>query len=197
MNTIVKNNSIKVTSKDGSVILSRVVSVKPNGIVADASLVSWKSLDGEWKGKAYLKNCVKMTPLECAEAAKAREAKFAPVDPIMAKWVMGTTKKGPLMSDGYYFSIAVYLGAKKVGEVIDEGNGGCVITRFKDHSLGLAFEKDCDTWSLANGADGRTNSGIEHFWGWYDDARPKGIDAKKFFENERMEMLKWSGTMGA
>ena len=195
MNTIVKNNSIKVTCKDGSVILAQVKAITEYGPTPDTWLVNWKSLDGEWKGKAYLKNCVKMTPLECAEAAKAREAKFAPIDPIMAKWTLGTTKRGPQMMEGYYFSIAVYLGAKKVGEIIDEGNGGCVITRFKDHSL--AFEKDCDTWALANGADGRTNNGIEHFWGWYDDARPKGIDAKKFFENERMEMLKWTGTLGA
>ena len=48
MTPIVKNNSIKVSCKDGSVVLARVVSVKENTINADASLISWKSLDGMW-----------------------------------------------------------------------------------------------------------------------------------------------------
>jgi hypothetical protein len=187
---IAKNSPIKVTLKNGSTILANVTKV-------DGNAVSWIAKDKTWKGKMNLTSVVPATPLECAEWAKAQAAKEAPIDPIMAKWTLGTIKRGPKMMEGYYFSIGVYRDGKKCGEMIDEGNGGCVITRFKDHSVGLAFEKDCDNWALANGADGRTNSGIEHFWGWYDEARPKGIDAKKFFENERMEMLKWTGTLGA
>ena len=188
---LVKNNSIKVTCKDGSITLARVVSVKENTINADASLVSWKSLDGEWKGKAYLKNCVKMTPLECAEAAKEREAKFAPIHPIMQKWTLGTTKRGPQMMEGYYFSIAVYLGAKLVGKIVDEGNGGPTDVQFKDHSVGVAFEKDCMEWCKVNGASLTHIEAAAEYWGWYDDARPHGIDAVAFFKTQADEHAKW------
>ena len=195
MTPIVKNNSIKVSCKDGSVVLARVVSVKENTINADASLISWKSLDGEWKGKAYLKHCVKMTPLECAEASLAREAKFAPIHPIMAKWMLGTTKKGPMMMEGYYFSIAVYLGAKLVGKIVDAGQGGPTDVQFKDHNIGRAFEKDCMEWCRVNGASLTHIEPAAEYWGWYDDARTKGIDAAAFFKAQAEEHAKWLATV--
>lgn len=192
---IVKNNSIKVSCKDGSVVLARVVSVKENTINADASLVSWKSLDGEWKGKAYLKHCVKMTPLECAEAAKAHEAKFAPVHPIMEKWMLGTTKRGPQMMEGYYFAIGVYRNNKKVGEVIEEGNGGPVITRFNDPSLAHAFAKDCTEWCRVNGASMAYLEAEAEYWNWYDNARPKSKDAVTFFKEKNEERATWAASV--
>lgn len=194
MNTIVKNNSIKVTCKDGSVILAQVKAITEYGPTPDTWLVNWKSLDGEWKGKAYLKHCVKMTPLECAEASIARQAKFAPLDACMAGYSLGKTKRGPMMNEGYYFSISVYKDNKKIGDIIEEGSGGPVITRFKNHADGILFTEACRNWCQKNLADGRYADECELFWSWWDEGRPKGISALDFNKSEKEQMRKMFGT---
>jgi hypothetical protein len=181
-----KNSFINVKRNDGTVILARATKVAPWVKNPKVTVVNWISFDEQWKGVADLKNCTLATAIEIP-----KEPVGAPVDPSMAQWSLGKIKRGPQMMEGYYFAIPVLFNGVKVGELVDEGNGGCVITRFKDYTLAKTFEDACDKWALENGADGRCNDGKEHFWGWWDEARPKGIDAKTFFKSERESMLKF------
>ena len=186
-----KNSLINVKRADGTTILARATKVAPWVKNPKVTVVNWISFDEKWKAVADLKNCTLATALEVSAASKALEAAFAPLDESMKGWSLGSLKKGPQMMEGYYFSAPIFFNGNKVGEIIDEGNGGCVITRFKDHTLAMTFEAACDKWALENGADGRCADGKENFWGWWDDARPKGIDAKTFFKGEKESMLKF------
>jgi hypothetical protein len=113
----------------------------------------------------------------------------------MKDWDVGPMKRGPMRMEGYYFSSTVSFQGKKVGKIVDRGDGGMVDLEFKDYNLHRKFGEDANKWAIANGGD--ANDGYEEFWTWMTDDRPKGIDAKKFFENQRMEMLKWTGTLEA
>ena len=181
-----KHNPIKITLKNGEGILARITRFND-----ETGKVNWIDKGEKWKGTTHCTKVVKATPEEVLAWSKAHEVAMAPVDPCMVGWSLGKMKKGPQMMEGYYFASPILFNDVKVGEIIDEGNGGCVITRFKDHNLAKTFEDACDKWALENGADGRCADGKENFWGWWGDARPKGIDAKTFFKGEKESMLKF------
>lgn len=181
-----KNNPIKVTLKSGEVVLARITRYNEA-----TGMLNWIDKNEKWQGKSHVGNVVKATPEEILVWAKAQEAKFAPISSIMAKWVLGSTKRGPKMMEGYYYSIAVYRDGKKVGNIVDEGNGGCTDTRFKDHTVERAFQADCKAWAVANGASGTYLEAESEFWGWYEDERVKGITAEAYFkaQNDRFAEL--------
>lgn len=181
-----KNNPIKVTLKSGEVVLARITRYSE-----ETGMLNWIDKNEKWQGKIHVSKVVKATPEEVLAWSKAKEATMAPISPIMAKWSLGKTKRGPMMMEGYYFSAPVLLNGKRVGEVIDEGNGGSVMTRFKTHDLDRAFNADCKEWALAHGASGSYLEAACEFWGWYEDERTKGITAEAYFkaQNDRFAEL--------
>jgi hypothetical protein len=188
-NGIKKNDWIQVTRDNGEVILGIATKVAPWSKNPKRTVVNYKDVADTFTSRADAVRCKIADPILVAATAANIASKYAPLDACMAGWSLGKMKKGPQMMEGYYFASPILFNDVKVGEIIDEGNGGCVITRFKDHNLAKTFEDACDKWALENGADGRYADGKEHFWGWWDDARTKGIDAKTFFKNEKEEML--------
>jgi hypothetical protein len=110
----------------------------------------------------------------------------------MAKWTLGKTKRGPCMDEGYYYEANILLHGKKVGLIVDEGNGGCTITRFIDHRITINFHNDCMEWAKANCADMDHIEAESDFWQWWDEARPIGKDAFIFFKEKNEEMASWS-----
>ena len=186
-----KNSIINVNRKDGTIILARATKVAPWVKNPNVTIVNWISFDEQWKSTADLKNCTLATALEVSAASKEKEVAMAPLDACMEGYSLGKTKKGPMMMEGYYFAIGVYKDNKKIGELVDEGNGGPVMSRFTNHADGIIFGEACRKWAMQNLADGRYGDEYEHFWGWWDEARPKGIDAKTYFKNEKEHMLKF------
>jgi hypothetical protein len=188
-NGIKKNDWILATRNDGSVLLGRVTKVAPWVKNPKFTIVNYHYTDD--KGIMYATNA---DATRCVLAPADRIPKGpepAATDPIMAKWSLGKTKRGPQMMEGYYFSVPVLLNGKRVGEIIDEGNGGSNMTRFKDHTLAKQFENDCTEWCKSHGLDMSYREVESDFWGWWDDARSKGIDAATFFKNENEEREKW------
>ena len=193
-NGIKKNDYIRVTRDNGDVLFGRATKVAPWTKNPKVTVVSYIFADDEgleYSSKADARKCA-LAPAD--RIPKAPEA--ASVHPIMAKWSLGKTKRGPQMMEGYYFSAPILLNGKKVGEVVDEGNGGCTMIRFfKDYTLRLAFEKDCTEWCKVNGADMDHIEAESEFWSWWDDARPKGKDAVTYFKESAEEMQKWLGSV--
>jgi len=181
-----KHNPIKVTLKSGEVVLARITRYNEA-----TGILNWIDKNEKWQGKSLVGNVVKATPEEIFAWSKAKEANMAPISPIMAKWSLGKTKRGPQMMEGYYYSAPILLNGKRVGEIIDEGNGGSVMTRCKDHTIDRAFQSDCKAWALANGASGSYLEADSEFWGWYEDERVKGITAEAYFkaQNDRFAEL--------
>jgi hypothetical protein len=183
-----KHNPIKVTLKNGEVILARITRFN-----AETGKVNWIDKGEKWKGTTHCTRVIKATPEEVLAWSKAHEVVAAPLDPCMAGWTLGKTKRGPQMMEGYYFAIGVYKDSKKVGELVDEGYGGPVVTRFKNHADETLFREACRKWCQNCAADGRYADECELFWGWWDEGRTKGIDAKTFNKNEKEQMLKMFG----
>ena len=184
-----KHNPIKITLKNGETILAKITRFDP-----ETGKVCWKDKAEKWKGSTHCTRVVKATPEEVLAWSKAHEVAVAPLDPCMAGWELGKTKRGPMMMEGYYFAIAVYKDHKKVGELVDEGCGGPVMTRFKNHADEILFMEACRNWCQNNLADGRYADECELFWAWWDEGRPKGISAIDFNKSEREQMLKMFGT---
>ena len=126
----------------------------------------------------------------CTKAPADMLPKEAETHPIMAKWSLGKTKRGPEMMEGHYYSVPVLLNGKKVGEIVDEGNGGMNITRFKDHRLAINFDNDCREWAKANGDTSESEHATE-FWSWWDECKPKGKDAATYFKEKEAQFAKW------
>jgi hypothetical protein len=193
-NNVKKNDWIYVTRDNGDVILGIATKVAPWSKNPKITVVNWKDAAETFTCTADARRCRLATPDEVAKFNDAKSANYAPMDPCMAGWSLGKTKRGPQMMEGYYFAIGVYKDNKKVGEIVDEGNGGCVVTRFKNHADETLFREACRKWAMQNLADGRYADELEHFWGWWDEARPNGISAKDYFKNEKEQMLKYMGT---
>jgi hypothetical protein len=191
-NGIKKNDIILVIRDNGNTILGTATKVAPWAKNPKITVVNYHFKEGEamYASKADARRC-SIAPAHMIP--KPPEA--APISPIMAKWSIGKTKRGPMMMEGYYFSAPVLLNGKRVGEVIDEGNGGSVMTRFKDHALDRAFNADCKEWALASGASGSYLEAACEFWGWYDDERTKGITAEAYFKAKNDEMAAWLATV--
>lgn len=184
--TFTKNNTIKITLKDNSTIFARVT--RYNELTGK---VCWIDRDGKWKGSTHVRNVVVATPAEMATWASAKAAKVAPLDPCMVGWELGKTKRGPMMMEGYYYSISVYKNSIKVGNIVDMGDGGMIHTQFKDHNIDKLFNEACETWAKSNGADSKYLEAASEFWAWWDEARPNGISAKDFFKKKSDEMKEW------
>lgn len=182
-----KHNPIKITLKNGEVILAKITRFND-----ETGKVNWKDKADPpmWSGTTHCTRVIKATPEEVLVWAKAHAVTLAPTDPCMARWSLGKTKRGPMMMEGYYFAVPVLLNGKKVGEIIDEGNGGSVMTRFKDHLLATAFEKDCTEWCRKNGASMDYLEAESEFWAWWDEGRAKGKDAATFIKEQREETEK-------
>lgn len=178
-NGIKKNDWINVTRDNGTVILGRATKVAPWSKNPKVTVVNFHFTDEnglEYTAKADAKRCG-LVPLNMIP--KAPEA--ASTHPIMAKWSLGKTKRGPEMMEGYYFAVPVLLNGKRVGEIIDEGNGGGTMTRFKDRDTEKTFHADCKAWCVAHG-DTNPYECEGDFWSWWDDSRPKGKDAATHFK---------------
>lgn len=185
---IKKNDNILVTRDNGKEYLGVATKVgpwKPNPKITVVNYHFKDEMGVAWSAKADARKC-RLAPADMIP--KPPEA--APIHPIMAKWSLGKTKRGPMMMEGYYFAIPVLLNGKRVGEIIDEGNGGSNFTRFKDHNLAREFENDCKEWAKANGDTSEYEHATE-FWGWWDEARPSGKDAATYFKEKNEEMAKW------
>jgi hypothetical protein len=184
-NGIKKNDHILVTRDNGKEYLGTATKVAPWSKNPKITVVNYHFKDEmgiAWNAKADARKC-RMAPSDMLP-------KVAETHPIMAKWSLGKTKRGPMMMEGYYFSVPVLLNGKRVGEIIDEGNGGSNFTRFKEHHFAINFDNDCREWCKANG----DNSEYEHaseFWGWWDEARPEGKDAVTYFKEKNERMAKW------
>lgn len=187
---IKKNDWIRVTRNDGTIIVGKATKVGPWSKHPMVTVINYMFTDPNdglvYTSKADARKCVKAMPCDIP-----KEPEAAPVHPSMAKWSLGKTKRGPQMMEGYYFAAPVLLNGKKVGEVIDEGNGGCVMTRFNDYNLRAAFEKDCTEWCKVNGASMTHLEAESEFWSWWEEARPKGKDAATYFKEDNEEMQKW------
>lgn len=191
-NSIKKNDWILVTRESGEVILGQATKVGPWVKNPKITVVNFHFTDDKglmYAAKADARKCV-IAPAD--RIPKGPEP--AAVHPIMAKWSLGKTKRGPMMMEGYYFAVPVLLNGKRVGEIVDEGNGGSTMTRFKDHTLTKQFENDCTEWCKANGADMTYLEVESEFWSWWDEARPKGTDAATYFKNENADRAKWLHT---
>lgn len=186
---IKKNDNILVTRDNGKEYLGVATKVGPWSKNPKITVVNYHFKDEmgvAWSAKADARKC-RMAPADMIP--KPPEA--APIHPIMAKWSLGKTKRGPMMMEGYYFSIPVLLNGKRVGEIIDEGNGGNNDIRFKDHTMERAFAADCKAWALACGASGSYLEAETEFWTWWDDERVKGVTAEAYFkaQNDRFAEL--------
>lgn len=178
---IKKNDNILVTRDNGKEYLGVATKVGPWSKNPKVTVVNYHFKDEmgvAWSAKADARKC-RMAPADMIP--KAPEA--APTHPIMAKWSLGKTKRGPEMMEGYYFAVPVLLNGKRVGEIIDEGNGGGTMTRFKDRDTEKAFLADCKAWCVAHG-DANPYECEGDFWGWWDESRPKGKDSATHFKEE-------------
>jgi hypothetical protein len=137
------------------------------GIISDAQG------DYKIKGTAHISSCTAIADPS------------APTDPIMAKWSLGKEKKGPEMMEGYYFASPILLHGKKVGEAVDEGNGGDMYVRCSSSELARMFEKDCAEWLKKNCPGSRYADGVSDFYLWWHDARPIGKDAATYLREEK------------
>jgi hypothetical protein len=185
-NLIKKNDWILVKRESGEKHLGRATKVAPWNKNPKVTVVHWINVEETYKFTADARNC-SLAPESMKPLAKV----FPDAGRFMAGWTLGKMKRGPQMMEGYYFASPVLLHGKKVGEIIDAGNGGPVMTRFKDHTVAKTFEGACDKWCLDNGADGRYSDGHEHFWSWWEEGRYKGIDPKTFFKAEKEDMSKF------
>ncbi len=182
-----KHNPIKVTLKNGEVILARITRFNEA-----TGKVCWIDKGEKWKGTTHCTKVVKATPEEVLAWSKVKEDTMAPVDPIMKDWAVGPMKRGPMMMEGYYFASTVTFRGTRVGKIVDRGDGGMVDLEFKDLSLHRQFGEDANKWAVANGGDAQ--DGYEEFWAWYCDERPTGKDAKTFFKEKKDEMEKYLAT---
>jgi hypothetical protein len=190
-----KHNPIKVTLKNGEVIFARITRVNEA-----TGKVSWIDLKEKWKGSTHVTRAVKATPEELNviykerdAVEKAKVANMAPVDPCMAGWELGKTQRGPLMMEGHYYHVSVLFNGKRVGKIVDEGNGGPTMTEhFKDHTLEKQFNKDCETWAKNNGACMSYLEAAAEFWHWWEKERIEGKDAKTYFKEQREQFEEFS-----
>lgn len=184
-----KHNTIKITLDDGSTILARITRYNEQ-----TGKVCWIDRDEKWKGSMHASKVVVASPKEVAEWSANKASKVAPLDPCMAGYELGKTKKGPMMMEGYYFSVAVYKDHKKIGEIVDEGNGGTVDTRnFKNPADERLFNEACRKWCENNGADLQYVEEASEFWTWWDTARLNGTDAKTYFKEKNETFAKMFG----
>lgn len=184
-----KHNPIKITLKNGETILAKITRFDP-----ETGKVCWKDKAEKWKGSTHCTRVIKATPEEVLAWSKAHEVAVAPLDPCMAGWELGKTQRGPMMMEGYYYHVMVLFNGKRVGKIVDEGNGGPTMTEhFKDHTLEKVFNDNCTTWARNNGADMQYLEAASEFWAWWDEGRTKGLDAKSFFKEKNEEMAKWLG----
>lgn len=186
-NGIKKNDHITVLRDNGEVIRGVATKVAPWSKNPAITVVNYHFTDTKdglaYSSKADARRCT-VIPAEMVAETMAK------THPIMAKWSLGKTKRGPMMMEGYYFSVPILLNGKKVGEIIDEGNGGMNFTRFKDHNLSINFDNDCREWCKANG-DTSEHEHASEFWGWWDEARPLGKDAVTYFKEKNERFMKW------
>jgi len=189
-NGIKKNDPILVTRQDGSIVAAKATKVSLWVKNTNITLINYIFTDPKdglvYTSRADARKCSMGTP-----AMLPKEPEAAPVHPTMAKWTLGKTKRGPQMMEGYYFAIPVLLHGKKVGEIIDEGNGGSVMTRFASHEVGRLFSKDCIEWAKANGASMSYLEAESEFWAWWDEFRPNGKDAATYFKEEAEKTAGW------
>jgi hypothetical protein len=179
-----KHNPIKITLKNGEVILARITRFN-----AETGKVNWIDKGEKWKGTTHVTRLVKADPKEIADWAAAKASKVAPVDAGVSKWEIGPMRKGPMMMEGYYFASTVLYEGKRVGKIVDRGDGGPTDLEFNDHTLERQFIADTKKWAIDNGGD--EHDGFEEFWTWFLDDRPNGITAKTYFAEKKAEMEKW------
>jgi hypothetical protein len=185
-NGIKKNDHILVLRDNGETILGIATKVAPWSKNPKITVVNYNFTD-------------KKDGLDYTSKADARRCTMAPADmlpkeaethPIMAKWSLGKTKRGPEMMEGHYYDVSVFLNGKNVGKIVDEGNGGSCFLRFKDHTVAMAFNADCEAWCKANGDDSDSEFPTE-FWAWWDESKPKGKDAATYFKEKKEQFAKW------
>ena len=183
-NGIKKNDYILVTRDNGKVILGRATKVAPWSKNPKVTVVNYHFKDGEamYAAKADARKC-RMAPADMIPEA-------APIHPIMKDWDVGPMRKGPMMMEGYYFSSTISFFGKKVGKIVDRGDGGMVDLEFKDFATQRKFEEDAKKWASANGGD--ENDGYEEFWTWMTDHRHRGIPADTYFKEKKEEFAKWT-----
>jgi hypothetical protein len=187
-NNIKKNDWIRVTRNDGTIIVAKATKVAPwskNPVVTVVNYIFTDPANGlMYSSKSDARKCVKAMECDIPKGPK-----LAPLDPVVADWEVGPLRRGPAMTDGYYFSSTVSYKGKKVGKIVDRGDGGCTDLEFKDYNLQNKFMDDTKKWAAANG--GGANDGTDEFWAWMTEDRLKGVDAKTFFVNEKAKIESW------
>jgi hypothetical protein len=175
-NGIKKNDWILVTRKAGDVVLGVATKVGPWKKNPALTVVNYHF---KQNGKEYASRA---DGRQCAKAPASMIPQPAKTDPIMARWSLGKEHRGPQMMEGYLFYCSVYLLGKKVGELIDEGNGGDMEFH-GDHRIGKSFAECCEKWEAANDPayNGHTYNPESSFYEWWHRARPDGKDAKTYF----------------
>jgi hypothetical protein len=183
-NSIKKNDRIFVTRDNGEVLLGVATKVGPWSKNPNITVVNYhfKKGDASFTSKADARRC-KIAPPEMAPPK-------AEVHPIMKDWDVGPLRRGPMMMEGYYFHSMLSFCGKRVGKIVDAGNGGPVELEFKDRKIEQKFIDDAKKWALANGGD--ENDGFEEFWSWMTDERNNNISAEAFFKAKKEEFAKWA-----
>lgn len=171
---ITKKSILSVTLKDGSTILAKITKID-----AATGKVSWADLNGAWRGSLHISRAVEATVFQLNARELEKEALKAIADPIIAAWSFGPQRRGPLMREGYYFSSVVFHNGKRVGKIVDRGDGGEVVLEFVDRALASSFEHDVRQWVSISGGD--IHDGISDFWSWMTEHRNLGVDAAQFF----------------
>lgn len=191
-NGIKKNDYILVTRENGETWFGRAVKVAPWTKNPKITVVNYHYKDAngdEYKVTADARKCV-LAPTDMHPKAP----EVAPLDPCMAGWELGKTQRGPMMMEGHYYHVMVLFNGKRVGKIIDEGNGGPTMTgHFNDRTLEKVFNDNCTTWAKNNGADMNYLEAASEFWAWWDEYRPKGKDAKTYFKEQKEEFAKMFG----
>jgi hypothetical protein len=187
-NNIKKNDWIRVTRSDGTIIVGKATKVGPWSKHPMITVINYHftdSKDGlEYTSKADARKCVKAMPCDIPKGPEP-----AKMDDSMKDWEIGPMRKGPQMMEGYYFSSIVSYKGKKVGKIVDRGDGGDTDLEFKDYTIQQKFVDDTKKWAAANG--GGEQDGYDEFWAWMTEDRLKGIDAKTFFANEKAKIESW------
>lgn len=177
---ISKKTPIQVVLKNGEKIYAKITRFDEH-----TGKVSWKDLDENWKGSFHVSKVVAANPEEFKAWQDAKTTKMAPMPTEMSRWSFGKTKRGPAMSDGYFFSSPILLDGKVVGEVYDEGTGGPVDSRFKNTTIWKQFENDLKEFKKNYPT---MMEPLFWLWNWWDDGRLNGTTFSQYYANEMKEL---------
>ena len=174
--TLSKGSIVAVKLKDGTTVNATITKIGPWKKNPKITIVDWNSLDLKLSGTNLPEHCT-IIPDPAAIP-----------DPLIADWSLGPTKKGPAMMEGYYFSSILYYKGKKVGKIVDRGDGGMNDVEAPS-TIANQFTHDILAWSNKYSLSEHGDE-IAEWWTWWEGYRPTGMDAPTYFKKRKEEMDK-------